>query len=104
MRARDCTAERRWDLVQAHRAGAHAVHRRLRQELLERLEATAELPSVLSAMGELCSLAPAVFTMHAQQVLSFVTKSVLGKTELKIKAKKASVRCAELRLLCYSVP
>ena len=64
----------------------------LRQLLLERLEATAELPSVLSAMGELCSLAPAVFTMHSQQVLSFVTKSVLGKTELKIKAKKASVR------------
>jgi hypothetical protein len=30
--------------------------------------------------------------MHSQQVLSFVTKSVLGKTELKIKAKKASVR------------
>ena len=95
MRARDCTAERRMGFG-ANSAGR--VRSRclstvgLRQLLLERLEATAELPSVLSAMGELCSLAPAVFTMHSQQVLSFVTKSVLGKTELKIKAKKASVR------------
>lgn len=95
MRARDCTAEPDGIRCELTGAGAltHAVCRLgLRQLLLERLEATAELPSVLSAMGELCSLAPAVFTMHSQQVLSFVTKSVLGKTELKIKAKKASVR------------
>ena len=94
MRARDCTAEP--DGIRCELTGAGALtlscRRGLRQLLLERLEATAELPSVLSAMGELCSLAPAVFTMHSQQVLSFVTKSVLGKTELKIKAKKASVR------------